>query len=102
MIPLAAELPIWFKQEIPDTALYAKQKMLSQFKVHTVCKEAHCPNLSACFGNSELTFMILGDTCTRNCRFCAVDKSPQPFLGVDNNEPYEISRWLGSWGLGMW
>lgn len=85
-------LPIWFKQDIPDRGVLEKIQMLSKFKVHTVCQEAKCPNLSYCFKNRKLTFMILGDSCTRNCRFCAVSKSESDYPAVDKDEPYRIAQ----------
>lgn len=68
-------LPPWFRQDIPDESTLKRMRELSALGLNTVCQEARCPNLSYCFKNSELTFMILGDTCTRSCRFCAVEKS---------------------------
>lgn len=85
-------LPAWFRQDIPDTSTLEKIHLLSKFNVHTVCQEARCPNLSYCFKNSRLTFMLLGDTCTRNCRFCAVspvrsklsEATAPPLAGTSN------------------
>ncbi len=94
MSPALAEqrLPSWFKQQIPDTATLDRLELLSRIKVNTVCKEAHCPNLSRCFKNRQLTFMILGDTCTRNCRFCAVKNSQRPPIAVDIDEAGRIAQ----------
>jgi lipoic acid synthetase len=78
-------LPVWFKQEIPDRQVLSKIALLSEFGVHTVCQQAHCPNLSDCFRRSEITFMLLGDTCSRNCKFCAVHK-------LDLSEPLRIAE----------
>jgi lipoic acid synthetase len=110
------KLPIWFRQEIPDEATWELAQLLTEFRVHTVCQEARCPNISHCFKNKRFTFMILGNTCTRNCRFCAVTKSANPVrrgpplsdrrlvlgrhfskgenknLVLDEDEPYRISR----------
>jgi len=91
-------LPAWFKQEIPDNTVLERLRMLSEWKINTVCKQAKCPNLSYCFRNLKFTFMILGNTCTRNCRFCAVDsarntnKSGAECLSVDKDEPYRIAQ----------
>jgi len=86
-------LPAWFKQDIPNTGALARMRLLSQFNIHTICQEAKCPNVSDCFHNLRFTFMILGDTCTRNCRFCAVRKSGRVSnLRMDLDEPYRIAR----------
>ncbi len=63
---------------------------LRRLHLHTVCEEAHCPNLGECFSKKTATFMILGKICTRNCRFCAVQKgSPLP---PDENEPANVAK----------
>jgi len=86
-------LPHWFRQDIPDTITLERTRIVSEFNIHTVCQEAKCPNLGYCFKNSRLTFIILGDTCTRNCRFCAVNKTNGEYsLGLDSDEPYRISQ----------
>ncbi len=85
-------LPAWFKQDIPDAAVRARMQLLCEFKVNTVCCQAKCPNLSSCFKELRFTFMILGNTCTRNCRFCNVAQSNKNTLGLDENEPYRISQ----------
>lgn len=92
-------LPAWFRQDIPDIATKEKVHLLSEFNVHTVCQEAKCPNLGHCFKNSKLTFMILGDTCTRNCRFCGVEKANNKFLSLDLGEPWRIAEAVKELGL---
>jgi len=62
----------------------------SELGLHTVCEEAHCPNIGECWGGGTATFMLLGDTCTRGCRFCAV-KSGNPNKLVDELEPEKIA-----------
>jgi lipoic acid synthetase len=84
-------LPVWFKQEIPDKLVLSKIALLSEFNVHTVCQQARCPNLANCFTHSGVTFMLLGDTCTRNCKFCALHKSAHESLGLDLSEPLRVS-----------
>lgn len=91
-------LPSWFKQEIPDRTVLERAQRLSEFKVHTVCQEARCPNLSSCFKDLRFTFMVLGDTCTRNCRFCAVKKTKNQ-LELDLEEPLRIARAVKKLGL---
>lgn len=65
----------------------------------TVCQEAKCPNLSSCFEKNELSFMILGDTCTRNCKFCAVKKSTAETLALNADEPDRIAAIVKDLGL---
>ncbi|MFA4854702.1 MAG: lipoyl synthase [Candidatus Omnitrophota bacterium] len=67
-------LPAWFKQELPDSSVLELQKQLKAGNIHTVCQEARCPNINSCFKRHTATFLILGDTCTRACAFCAVKK----------------------------
>ena len=65
-------------------------KMLRDLKLHSVCEEARCPNMGECFKNRTATFMILGNVCTRNCRFCAVTKGkPTEF---DKNEAVQLAE----------
>lgn len=66
--------------------------------LHTVCEEAHCPNIGECWGGGTATFMLLGDTCTRGCRFCAV-KSGNPSGVVDDLEPLKIALALRQMAL---
>jgi len=92
-------LPSWFKQELPDDKALRMSNLLLEFCVNTVCREAKCPNQSYCFKNKKVTFMILGDSCTRNCRFCNVNKSTDARLSVDNDEPMRISEAVRILGL---
>lgn len=93
------KLPLWFRQEIPDKIVLEKIRLLNQFDINTVCQSAKCPNLNRCFSNSELTFMILGNICTRHCRFCAVDKADSRLLALDSDEPYRIAEAVKILGL---
>jgi len=92
-------LPSWFKQEIPERIVFSRLRLLSEFKLRTVCQEARCPNLSRCFKNSRLAFIILGENCTRNCRFCAVKKSHAQPLALDLDEPRRIAQAVKELGL---
>lgn len=84
-------LPVWFRQEVPDArALRRMKELLRPSGLHTVCEGARCPNLGRCWGRGTATFMILGDVCTRSCRFCAV-KSGAP-LAVDPDEPRRVAE----------
>jgi lipoyl synthase len=83
--------PDWLKVKMPSGENYKRLKLLSNnLGLHTVCEEAHCPNIGECWGGGTATFMLLGDTCTRGCRFCAV-KSGNPNLIVDELEPVKIA-----------
>lgn len=83
--------PEWLKVRPPAGENYKRLKVLSQeLGLHTVCEEAHCPNIAECWGGGTATFMLLGDTCTRGCRFCAV-KSGNPLGIVDELEPVKIA-----------
>jgi len=87
-----SKLPSWFKQEIPGKIVFERSQILSDAGVHTVCVEAKCPNINTCFKSGKFTFLILGDTCTRNCRFCAVAKAEGASLSVDLKEPLCIAE----------
>jgi lipoic acid synthetase len=70
---------------------------LDKLSLHTVCEGAHCPNQGDCFSRGTATFMVLGDICTRRCRFCAVEKGhPSP---LDPNEPRSLARAVQILGL---
>ena len=92
-------LPAWFRQDIPDEATFKMLKLLSEFGLNTVCRQAKCPNIAYCFKNKEATFMILGDSCSRNCSFCAVAKSAGKSLTIDTDEAYRISEAVKILGL---
>jgi lipoic acid synthetase len=92
-------LPPGFRQEIPDTRTSRALGILNGLNVRTVCAQARCPNLTRCFKNREITFIILGDVCTRNCRFCAVRKSPDSHLTVDAGEPKRVAAAVKTLGL---
>ncbi|MCG0278176.1 MAG: lipoyl synthase [Thermanaeromonas sp.] len=75
----------------------ATRRLLEELKLNTVCQSALCPNLAECFARRTATFMILGDTCTRNCRFCAVQSGrPQP---PDPDEPRRVALAAAKLGL---
>ncbi|MGA2775526.1 MAG: lipoyl synthase [Candidatus Omnitrophota bacterium] len=93
------KLPVWFKQEIPEQGTLKIRDTLSGFGVRTVCQEAYCPNISGCFSAREAAFMILGDTCTRTCRFCAVRKSNGIGRPLDFGEPSRIANAAKALGI---
>ena len=86
--------PQWLKVRAPGGAEYRRLKeTLRKLDLHTVCEEARCPNVGECWSAGTATVMILGDTCTRGCRFCAV-KTGNPRGGVDPREPEHVARAL--------
>lgn len=98
-------LPSWLKTPIPNNNNYKKIKSdLRGLNLHTVCEEARCPNISDCWGGSDksaatATIMLMGDTCTRGCRFCSVKTSRAP-PPLDPHEPEHTAEALSRWGLG--
>jgi lipoic acid synthetase len=86
--------PPWLKVRAPGGERYAELKAtFRSLDLHTVCEEARCPNVGECWGEGTATVMLLGDTCTRACRFCAV-KTGQPRGAVDVREPEHVARAL--------
>ncbi len=92
-------LPEWFKIRPPSTVAFTDIKsQLQTTGLKTVCEEAHCPNLSECWSGGTATFMLLGETCTRGCRFCAV-KTGNPHQEVDPLEPYKLAQTIKKMNL---
>ena len=96
--------PRWLKAPLPEGENYHRLKStVRDLKLATVCEEARCPNIGECWGGKEgtatATIMIMGDTCTRGCRFCAVKTSRAP-PPLDPEEPENISEAVSQWGLG--
>jgi lipoic acid synthetase len=90
--------PPWLKVRAPGGAGYTETLgVVQELRLHTVCEEAHCPNLAECWGHKTATFMLLGDTCTRNCGFCAVTHG-RP-LDVDPDEPARVAEAVARLGL---
>ncbi len=89
--------PEWLKKKVNAEAVMEMEGMLRSLNLHTVCEGANCPNRGECFKNKTATFMVLGDVCTRNCRFCAVCKgSTTP---VDPQEPENVATAAQQLGL---
>ena len=66
-------LPRWMKMQLPKGESYSKVKnLVNEYKLHTICTSGNCPNIGECWNRGTATFMILGDICTRNCKFCGV------------------------------
>ncbi|MBF0483163.1 MAG: lipoyl synthase [Candidatus Omnitrophica bacterium] len=92
------QLPVWFKQRVPDqNKINEMKQLLTSVSLHTVCESAQCPNMGQCWGQGVATFMILGDRCTRACKFCAVT-SGKP-LDVDPEEPLRVAQAIKKLGL---
>jgi len=82
--------PEWLKVRAPTGEAYEQVRKLMRSKaLHTVCEEAHCPNMGECWGRGTATFLIMGDVCTRSCRFCDV-KTGRP-LPLDWQEPERVA-----------
>ncbi|MEO6940456.1 MAG: lipoyl synthase [Candidatus Kapaibacterium sp.] len=83
--------PDWLKVKIPSGENYSRLKnVMNDHGLHTVCEEARCPNMAECWNAGTATFMILGDTCTRSCGFCAV-KTGRPTI-LDVEEPHHVAE----------
>ncbi len=83
--------PEWLKVRLPSGPTYEKVKStLHGLKLATVCEESRCPNIGECWGGGTATVMVMGDTCTRGCRFCNIDTSKNP-LPLDPNEPRNLA-----------
>jgi lipoyl synthase len=90
--------PAWLRVRTPAGENYTKVKQsLRYLNLHTVCEEARCPNISECWGAGTATIMIMGDICSRGCRFCAVN-SGKPVL-LDTGEPERVAKAIKEWGL---
>ena len=98
LTPLTARKPAWLKVPAPGGPNYVTLKQLMQdLRLHTVCEEAHCPNIGECWEHRAATFMILGDVCTRNCAYCAVAHgTPAP---LDRDEPDRLAAAVERMGL---
>jgi lipoic acid synthetase len=84
-------LPAWLKRPLPHGQDYVKvETLLRELHLHTVCRSAQCPNLGECWSKGTATFMILGKTCSRNCRFCAVEKGTP--LPLEADEPTRVAQ----------
>jgi lipoic acid synthetase len=83
--------PNWLKVKSPGGETYAEvRRLMRDLELHTVCEEAHCPNVGDCWNHRAATFLILGDVCTRNCAYCAVAHgTPEP---LDREEPRRLAE----------
>jgi lipoic acid synthetase len=96
--PAEGRKPPWLKVRAPGGPSYIRLKaLLREWNLHSVCEEAHCPNIGECWEDATATFMILGDVCTRNCGYCAVAHG-RP-VWEDREEPERIGRAVAALGL---
>jgi lipoic acid synthetase len=97
-VALLPKKPDWLKVRMPGGHNYLDVKqLLRTHQLHTVCEEAHCPNIGECFEHRTATFMILGEICTRACRYCAVTTG-RP-LPIDEDEPRRVGDAVRILGL---
>src|SRR5918911_3795931 len=96
--PLPERKPSWLKVRAPGGPNYGRLKQLMrELELHTVCEEAHCPNVGECWEHGTATFMILGDVCTRNCAYCAVAHGRPP--KYDLEEPERVAKAIAEMDL---
>jgi len=97
-VPLRARKPEWLKVRAPGGTNYLRlQRLMRDQGLHTVCEEAHCPNIGECWESGTATFMILGDVCTRACKYCAVAHGLPNELDLD--EPRRVTDSVVAMGL---
>ena len=90
-LEIRPRLPEWLKVKMPGSPRYLElQNIMRGQKLHTVCEEAHCPNIGECWDRGTATFMILGEICTRSCRYCAVTTGRPN--GLDLQEPRRLAK----------
>jgi lipoyl synthase len=98
-LPSRAQKPRWLRVPMPGGERYQKVKdTLATLQLHTVCAEAHCPNVGECWGGGTATVMLMGDVCTRGCRFCQVKTAARP-PGLDPDEPRHLAEAVAQLGL---
>ncbi len=90
--------PDWLRVKLPIGETYRNvRSIVDEYKLHTICQSGHCPNMGECWGEGTATFMILGNTCTRSCSFCAV-KTGRP-NEYDEDEPYRVAEAIKLMGV---
>jgi len=98
-LPQEARKPGWLRVGMPGGERYQHVRAtLKGLRLHTVCAEAHCPNVGECWGGGTATVMLMGDTCTRGCRFCNVKTAPRP-PPLDTDEPRHVAEAVRRLGL---
>ena len=95
----ATSLPAWLKRPIGRASqLSTVQKIIKQRDIHTICEEGRCPNRGECYSNRTATFLLMGQTCTRACAFCQVEKGHGPMI-LDPDEPKKVADAVKLLGL---
>jgi lipoic acid synthetase len=90
--------PSWLKVKLPTGENYRKvRKLVDEYKLHTICESGNCPNMGECWGEGTATFMILGNTCTRSCSFCAVATGRNK--EYDRDEPVRVAEAIRLMGV---
>jgi lipoyl synthase len=90
-LPISAPKPPWLRVGVPGGERYQRVRdTLGSLQLHTVCQEAHCPNVAECWGGGTATVMLMGDVCTRGCRFCNVNTAAHP-PPLDPDEPRHLA-----------
>ncbi|KAF8822976.1 lipoic acid synthase LIPA [Cardiosporidium cionae] len=100
-LPMPENRPDWFRVPAPGgshTRFDSLKKGIKNLKLHTVCEEAQCPNIGECWNGGTATIMILGDTCTRGCKFCAIKTAAKP-PPPDPDEPLNTAVAISEWGV---
>lgn len=83
--------PDWLRVKLPIGEKFRKvRSLVDKYNLHTICQSGHCPNMGECWGEGTATFMILGNTCTRSCSFCAVKTGRPP--EYDEDEPHRVAE----------
>ena len=96
--PLPERKPQWLKVKAPGSENYMRLKhLMRELNLHSVCEEAHCPNIGECWEHGTATFMILGDVCTRNCAYCAVAHGRPPKYDIE--EPSRVAEAIAQMNL---
>ncbi len=97
-MPVSGPKPPWLRVRLPSGDMFSEvRRLLDNLQLNTVCQEAQCPNKGECYRSGTATFLILGDICTRHCRFCAVTKGqPRP---LDLEEPGRVAEAVKALGL---
>ena len=99
MTGLSTKKPPWLKVAFPGGKRYSSiKKRSANLTLSTVCEEANCPNIGECWNGGTATFMLMGDTCTRGCRFCSVKSSKNPGK-LDAEEPKKLAETIENMAL---
>ena len=98
-VAIDAKKPRWLRVPMAGGERYQQVRdTLQRLKLHTVCAEAHCPNVGECWSGGTATVMLMGDVCTRGCRFCQVKTAARP-PALDPDEPRHLAEAVGALGL---